>query len=123
VSSQPTDLDAALERLYAAPYQSFTEVRDALARELKSAGNAELSAQLKKERRPTVTVWALNQLARRNPEIRDTAILMISSNAHSYDVDAGLGAGADRYLQKPLSPRRLVAEMQDLITNRQPSAR
>jgi two-component system, OmpR family, response regulator len=74
-------------------------------------------------RMPALNGMELCQLARRNPEIRDTAILMISSNAHSYDVDAGLGAGADRYLQKPLSPRRLVAEMQDLITNRQPSAR
>ncbi|HEY8211979.1 MAG TPA: hypothetical protein VIG99_31070 [Myxococcaceae bacterium] len=69
MSSQPTDLGAALERLYAAPYESFTETRDALAKELKSAGNAELSAQLKKERRPPVTVWALNQLARRNPAV------------------------------------------------------
>ena len=37
---------------------------------------------------------------------------MISGHAHAYDVDAGLGAGADRYLPKPLSPRRLVAELQ-----------
>ena len=74
-------------------------------------------------RMPALNGMELCQLARRTPEIRDTAILMISGNAHAYDVDAGLGAGADRYLQKPLSPRRLVAEMQDLIVNRQSSDR
>jgi two-component system response regulator MtrA len=46
---------------------------------------------------------------------------LISANAHPYDVDAALGAGADRSLPKPLSPRRLVTELQDLITNRHPS--
>lgn len=69
---------------------------------------------------PALNGMELCRLARRTPDVRDTAILMISANAHAYDVDAGLGAGADRYLPKPLSPRRLVSELQDLITNRQP---
>ena len=72
-------------------------------------------------RMPALNGMELCRLARGNPDVRDTAILMISANAHAYDVDAGLGAGADRYLPKPLSPRRLVAELQDLITNRHPS--
>jgi len=72
-------------------------------------------------RMPAMNGMELCQLARRTPAIKDTAILMISANAHAYDVDAGLGAGADRYLPKPLSPRRLVTELQDLITNRHPS--
>ena len=72
-------------------------------------------------RMPALNGIELCQLARRHPDVRDTAILMISANAHAYDVDAGLGAGADRYLPKPLSPRRLVSELQDLITSRHPS--
>jgi two-component system, OmpR family, response regulator len=72
-------------------------------------------------RMPALNGMELCQLARRTPDVRDTAILMISGNIHAYDVDAGLGAGADRYLPKPLSPRRLVSELQDLITHRQPS--
>jgi two-component system response regulator MtrA len=74
-------------------------------------------------RMPALNGMELCQLARRNPEVRDTAILMISAHTHAYDVDAGLGAGADRYLPKPLSPRRLISELQDLITHRHPSAR
>jgi len=68
MSRQPTGMDAALDRLYAAPYEAFTETRDALAKEARAAGDAALAAQLKKERRPPVTVWALNQLARRKPK-------------------------------------------------------
>ena len=72
-------------------------------------------------RMPALNGMELCRLARHHPDVRDAAILMISANAHAYDVDAGLGAGADRYLPKPLSPRRLVAELQELITNRHPS--
>jgi two-component system response regulator MtrA len=71
---------------------------------------------------PALNGMELCRLARRNPGSRDTAILMISTNAHAYDVDAGLDAGADRYLPKPLSPRRLVDELEFLITNRFPAA-
>lgn len=74
-------------------------------------------------RMPALNGMELCQLARNNPANRDTAILMISANAHAYDVDAGLGAGADRYLSKPLSPRRLVDELQELINSRFSSVR
>jgi two-component system OmpR family response regulator len=70
---------------------------------------------------PALNGMELTRMARCNPSTRNTAILMISSNAHSYDVDAGLNSGADRYLPKPLSPRRLVAELQQLIDTRFPA--
>jgi two-component system, OmpR family, response regulator len=116
------------------------DVRDMLAFTLESAGYRTVAAKdgntaariltvakpvglITDVRMPALNGIELCQLARRNPANRDTAILMISSNTHAYDVDAGLGAGADRYLPKPLSPRLLVAELQDLITNRYPSIR
>ncbi|MEV4283177.1 response regulator transcription factor [Actinoplanes xinjiangensis] len=45
-----------------------------------------------------------------------TAVLMVSANVHQHDIQAGLDAGADRYLPKPISPRQLIAEMRDIIT-------
>lgn len=68
---------------------------------------------------PAMNGMELCQLARSNPAIRDMAILMVSGNAHAYDVDAGLDSGADGYLPKPLSPRQLVAQLQTLIDRRQ----
>jgi two-component system OmpR family response regulator len=49
---------------------------------------------------------------------RRTAILMVSANIHAHDVQAGLSAGADRYLPKPVTPRQVVAEMVDVITGK-----
>ncbi|GGN36707.1 response regulator [Actinoplanes campanulatus] len=69
-------------------------------------------------RMPDMNGMELCRLARNNPELRDMAILMVSGNSHTYDVDAGLSAGADGYLSKPLSPRHLMAELQSLISRR-----
>jgi two-component system OmpR family response regulator len=74
-------------------------------------------------RMPALNGMELCRLARRNPDVKDAAILMISASHHAYDVDAGLDAGADRYLPKPLSPFRLVEELQSLIGTRQFDAR
>ncbi len=72
-------------------------------------------------RMPAMNGMELCQLARRNPEIRDMAILMISGNTHAYDVDAGMASGADGYLAKPFSPKEMVAELKSLINLRHPS--
>ncbi len=72
-------------------------------------------------RMPAMNGMELARLARSRPDNRDTAILMISANTHAYDVTAGLESGADRFLAKPVSPRRLVAELQDLISSRFPT--
>ncbi|MEA2499483.1 MAG: hypothetical protein QOH26_1888, partial [Actinomycetota bacterium] len=68
----------SLDRLYEAPLADFTTTRNALAAELKEAGNEEGAAELKSLRKPAVAAWAVNQLARRHPsdvrrlfEIRD----------------------------------------------------
>ncbi|MEV4345096.1 response regulator [Actinoplanes sp. NPDC049596] len=69
-------------------------------------------------RMPALNGMELAQIARLDPASRHTAILMISASTHPHDIDAGLGAGADRYLPKPLQPLRVVAELRDLIASR-----
>jgi two-component system OmpR family response regulator len=112
-----------------------SDVRDLLSVTLEAAGYRALGAKdgntaariltvakpigmITDVRMPAMNGMELCQLARSNPAIRDMAILMVSGNSHSYDVDAGLIAGADGYLPKPLSPRELVAQMQTLISKR-----
>jgi two-component system, OmpR family, response regulator len=68
-------------------------------------------------RMPDMNGMELCRLARAGGD-RATAILLVSANTHQHDVDAGLHAGADRYLPKPINPRHLVTELQDVITNR-----
>lgn len=62
------DLEADLDDLYAAPPEDFTGVRNDLARRLKQAGQNAVAARVKELRKPTVALWAVNQLARANPE-------------------------------------------------------
>ncbi|SDT80225.1 response regulator transcription factor [Actinoplanes derwentensis] len=67
--------------------------------------------------KPDMNGLELCRLARDSGDGR-TAILMVSANAHQHDMRAGLRAGADRYLTKPVISQQLVAEMRDVITAR-----
>ncbi|WP_236718517.1 response regulator transcription factor [Actinoplanes sp. TFC3] len=69
-------------------------------------------------RMPALNGMELCQLVRRSPQVSNAAVLMVSANAHMHDITAGLDCGADGYLPKPLSPRRLVSELQQVIERR-----
>jgi hypothetical protein len=62
------ELEAELDSLYAAPPADFTRARNDLAQRLKQAGQVEAAAGVKQLRKPTVPLWAVNQLARRHPD-------------------------------------------------------
>ncbi|MCC5576010.1 hypothetical protein IMZ11_10200 [Microtetraspora sp. AC03309] len=62
------DLNAAADRLYGLPPDDFTAARDALAKEIKAAGDGRLARDIGKLRRPTVVAWAINQASRRHLE-------------------------------------------------------
>lgn len=61
----PESLD--VDALYAAPPARFVEERKRLGRALRAAGRREEALAVEKLARPTVSVWATNQLARREP--------------------------------------------------------
>ncbi|MDQ3915754.1 MAG: hypothetical protein M3323_10585 [Actinomycetota bacterium] len=58
------DVDRELEQLYAVPLEEFTPARNELARRLKEAGQDGDAARVKKLKKPPVSAWAVNQLAR-----------------------------------------------------------
>jgi hypothetical protein len=60
--------DDPLDRLYAVPLDEFVSERDRLARELRQAGEREAAARVKALRKPSAVVWALNRLARSDPD-------------------------------------------------------
>ncbi|MGZ4401855.1 MAG: hypothetical protein ACXVRI_03270 [Gaiellaceae bacterium] len=62
------ELESELDNLYAAPPADFTRARNDLAQRLKQAGQVEDAAAVKQLRKPTVPLWAVNQLARRHPD-------------------------------------------------------
>lgn len=58
----------SLDELYAVEPDAFVAARNALAKQLKAAGDKETAAEVTRLRRPPVSAWALNQVARRQPD-------------------------------------------------------
>lgn len=63
----PDRRDERLDELFAAPPREFTAVRKRLVDEAKAAGRDDEARALARLRRPPASVWAVNQLARREP--------------------------------------------------------
>jgi hypothetical protein len=60
--------DDVADRLYGLPLDEFTAARDEAARELRRGGDREAADRVRALRKPNVPAWALNQLARRDPD-------------------------------------------------------
>jgi hypothetical protein len=56
------------DRLFALPLDEFTAARNELARRLKKDGDADAAEQVRGLAKPSVAAWAVNQLARKEPE-------------------------------------------------------
>jgi hypothetical protein len=54
--------------LYGLPLEEFTKTRDDLAKELRKAGKTEAADEVKALRKPSVSAWVIDQLARRHPQ-------------------------------------------------------
>jgi hypothetical protein len=71
--------DAVLDELYAAPIDEFIALRTSLAKQLKAEGRGDEAAEVGALKKPSVPLWAVNQLARRNrPAVE--ALLEASQN-------------------------------------------
>jgi hypothetical protein len=98
------DLETELDALYALPVDEFTAARNDLARRLKQAGQADASSDVKQLRKPTVPVWAVNQLARSNAdEVRE--FLQRSDELREAQREA-LGAGEPANLRNATGAQR-----------------
>lgn len=66
--TDPSQLDEEVDALYALRPGEFTTARDALAKRLRGEGRRDDAAAVKALTRPTVAAWAVNQLARGEPD-------------------------------------------------------
>lgn len=57
-----------LDRLYGLPREEFTSARNALVRELRKAGRKDEAEEVRALKKPSVSAWAVNQLARQHPQ-------------------------------------------------------
>ncbi len=104
-------LERALDDLYAAAPDTFVVVRKQLVAELRATGDRAGANELKGARRPSTSAWALNQLARRQPQIIET--LLARSNELRV-AQARAGATAIDTMQETIrAHRRALAEATD----------
>lgn len=93
------DVDEAADRLYGMVPEEFTSARDALAKEVKAAGDATLAKRIKALRKPTVVAWAVNRTAReRSQELGRLLDLgrRLRDAWRAQDADALAEAGRER---------------------------
>jgi hypothetical protein len=57
-----------LDRLYGLPREDFTSERNALVRELQKAGRKDDAEEVRALKKPSISAWAVNQLARQHPQ-------------------------------------------------------
>ena len=99
-------LDTALDELYSVAPGDFVARRKALASDLRAAGAAGPAKELAQARRPTTAAWALNQLARRHPELVD-GLVERSAEVRAIQARAAAGAADDlRRASTARAPRR-----------------
>jgi hypothetical protein len=63
-----------VEDLYGLDLGDFTVARDALSKQLRASGDSEAADAVKRLRRPSQTVWGLNQVARSDKELVPLAL-------------------------------------------------
>ena len=64
---------------------------------------------------PGRTGLELTRAIRGDPDLSRTCVILLTSKAQQTDVQAGLEAGADRYLTKPFSPLELLRVVEQAV--------
>lgn len=115
-------LQVAIDRLYAVPLEAFVAERTRLARELRAGGDRSSAEEVAKLPKPTAAAWALNHIAREQPDaveqwLRATATLRDAST-HAADV------GGDALRAAMAAHRTATASLLDAVRERaQPGGR
>jgi len=64
---------------------------------------------------PDMSGLEFTRQIKRDPELRDLPIIMLTARAEESDKVAGLEGGADDYVTKPFSPRELIARINAVL--------
>src|SRR5581483_10162489 len=65
----------AVSELYALPLERFTAARNELATRARKEGRRDEAEAIRKLPKPSITAWALNQVAQRSPDLIDDLLL------------------------------------------------
>src|SRR6266849_393636 len=105
-SVQDTDLESVAGELYALSPGDFTAARDERVAQARAAGDRDLARAIGALRRPVVSAWLVNQLAREaGDQVADLVALGEALRQAQQDLDG------DRVRELSVQRRRLVAAL------------
>jgi len=64
---------------------------------------------------PKMDGYEVCRKIRENEEVRSLPVILLSAKGRPIDRETGLEVGADDYIVKPFSPRRLLEKIKDLL--------
>jgi DNA-binding response OmpR family regulator len=64
---------------------------------------------------PKLDGYEVCRRLRQDDQFRELPVILLSAKGRPVDRDAGLEAGADDYITKPFSPRRLLEKIRELL--------
>jgi hypothetical protein len=99
-------VDEEVERLYGLPLEEFTAERNALARELRKAGERESADSVQALPKPSISAWVVNQLARRE-RLQMRSLLTAGDRLRKAQEDL-LGGGTRDELREAVERQRDV---------------
>ena len=104
------DGEDLLDALYAAPPRAFVAERTRVSEALKAAGRADEARAVARRKRPTASVWAVNQLARRAPA--DLAELLdLGAELRAGERELLRGGDAGNFMTDARTARQKVAAL------------
>jgi hypothetical protein len=111
------DEEAELDRLYAAPRDEFVKLRNELARRFREEGERAIATRIGELKKPSVSAWAVNQLARRR-ELDMQRLINAGEaleNAHRDAISGGDASGFEEARRdEDAAVRRLLAAAEEL---------
>ena len=110
-----------MDRLYELPPEEFTAARDELAKRLGAEGERDEARRVRALRRPTLTAWAINRLARERSD--DLEELIAVGNDLRKAQRRALSGGGAKALKDPTTRRRevqarLLAAAREILAGR-----
>jgi hypothetical protein len=103
-------LEDRIDALYARPLDRFTAERDALAKELAAGDDRDGAARVKSLRKPVVAAWAVNVLARDDPDgVRE--LIELGDRLRSAHRRAVSGGDVEPFRTATEERRRLVKDL------------
>ena len=103
-------LDREIDRLYGLPLDEFTSSRNALAKQLKGDGDSDAAEQVAGLAKPSLPVWAINQVARQEKSSM-RALLDAGAKLRKAQERALSGGGSDALRTAQADEREAIRDL------------